>query len=313
MKEYAPIILFVYNRPEHTRKVVEGLLSNPEAKESVLYVFADGVKPHATDEDKKQLLLVRAFIHTITGFKNVVIEESEENRGLANSTIYGCTKVINKYGSMIMMEDDDVPNKYFLSYVNRCLIKYKDDYNIWCVSGYTNTSLLHPRGQEDLFLVNRPSSWGFGTWKRCWDKVVWDTETLNGLFKCRQLCLSFDRWGGRDSSQLMKGLLAKKNSSWSIRFNFAAFLNNAKTILPNHSLIENIGCDGTGTHCGNIDFDIKMINHPVEIPHELKFDVIRNKQLWESFNPKKITSKIKYFLSYYSFGLYIIKILGKDS
>ena len=41
---YAPIVLFVYNRPDHTRRTVEGLLGNAEAKESLLYIFADGPK-----------------------------------------------------------------------------------------------------------------------------------------------------------------------------------------------------------------------------------------------------------------------------
>ena len=32
---YAPILLFVYNRPEHTRQVVSSLLRNKEAADSL--------------------------------------------------------------------------------------------------------------------------------------------------------------------------------------------------------------------------------------------------------------------------------------
>ena len=42
--ELAPIVLFVYNRPEHTRACLEYLERNELAAESELYVFADGVK-----------------------------------------------------------------------------------------------------------------------------------------------------------------------------------------------------------------------------------------------------------------------------
>ena len=38
--ELAPIVLFVYNRPEHTRACLEYLERNELAAESELYVFA---------------------------------------------------------------------------------------------------------------------------------------------------------------------------------------------------------------------------------------------------------------------------------
>ena len=150
----SPIILFVYNRPEQTRKTIEGLLKNPEAKNSILYIFADGPKNNAPKEVVENIFKVREYVHTIRGFKDVLIEESDKNMGLAPFTIYGVTKVINKYGRVIMMEDDDVPVPYFLKYVNACLEKYKDDDTIWCVSGYTDTNIMKPKSGDDLFLVN---------------------------------------------------------------------------------------------------------------------------------------------------------------
>ena len=47
----APIILFVYNRPEHTKKTIEALKKNELASESVLYVFSDGAKDDATETE----------------------------------------------------------------------------------------------------------------------------------------------------------------------------------------------------------------------------------------------------------------------
>ena len=51
MKNYgddlAPIVLFVYNRPWHTQQTIEALRQNELAKDSVLFVFADGAKSNA--------------------------------------------------------------------------------------------------------------------------------------------------------------------------------------------------------------------------------------------------------------------------
>lgn len=40
----APVILFTYNRPDHTKKVLDALAENELAKDSELYIFCDGPK-----------------------------------------------------------------------------------------------------------------------------------------------------------------------------------------------------------------------------------------------------------------------------
>lgn len=313
MKDLAPIILFVYNRPEHTRKVIEGLLLNPEATESDLFIFADGPKETMSADGLKQLKEVREYIHTIKGFKGIHIEESESNKGLANSTIYGCSKVINKYGCMIMLEDDDIPSPFFLSYMNRCLIKYKDDKQIWCISGYIdNEHVLPVENSDDIFLVNRPSSWGFGTWKRCWDKVIWDIETLKGIFSHQSIVSGFAKWGGGDFPEIMFSLFHGKSSSWSIRYNFAAYLNSAQTILPNKTLVENIGCDGSGTHCGKIEFRLQKMNRDVKLPVTLCFDSKRNRQLKKITTPHTLNGYVRRFLTNHLFLHKFLKYIIKD-
>ena len=44
---YSPILLFVYNRPEHTRRVIESLQANAEAAESRLFIYADQARSEA--------------------------------------------------------------------------------------------------------------------------------------------------------------------------------------------------------------------------------------------------------------------------
>ena len=72
------IALFVYNRPKHTKKVLEGLRKNRIDK---LYIFADGLKK---EEHKKDVDEVRALIDNIDWCETEIIK-SETNKGLANS------------------------------------------------------------------------------------------------------------------------------------------------------------------------------------------------------------------------------------
>jgi len=44
MMNLAPIVLFTYNRPWHTRQTVEALKKNELAQDSELFIFSDGWK-----------------------------------------------------------------------------------------------------------------------------------------------------------------------------------------------------------------------------------------------------------------------------
>ena len=79
---YAPILLFVYNRPEHTRQVVSSLLRNKEAADSPLFIYADQSQKPESDAAVQE---VRRYIHSISGFKTITIIERETNWGLART------------------------------------------------------------------------------------------------------------------------------------------------------------------------------------------------------------------------------------
>ena len=48
---FTPILLFVYNRPIHTQKVLDALALNKESKSSLLIVYSDGLKESASDDE----------------------------------------------------------------------------------------------------------------------------------------------------------------------------------------------------------------------------------------------------------------------
>ena len=97
-KQYAPIALFVYCRPDHVKRNIEALLRNSEAKETDLFIFSDGPKNEKAKEGVKQ---TRSYIRTIDGFKSVTICEREINWGLAKSLINGISQIVEKYGRII--------------------------------------------------------------------------------------------------------------------------------------------------------------------------------------------------------------------
>ena len=90
----APITLFVYNRPDHTKQTIEALQKNELAKESELFIYSDEAK---NDDARKSVGEVRKYIEKVDSFKKVTIVKREQNWGLADSIIDGATKIVNKH------------------------------------------------------------------------------------------------------------------------------------------------------------------------------------------------------------------------
>lgn len=151
LKPLAPIVLFVFKRPNHTKSVIEALLNNKEAKDSILYIFADGAKNSASESELESIKDVRNIISKIEGFKQVIITERETNFGLKNNIINGINDVLDKFNSVIVLEDDIVPQLGFLEYMNNALFLYENEDKIYVyysakpsVDYYLKTKIFNP-------------------------------------------------------------------------------------------------------------------------------------------------------------------------
>jgi len=269
-EELAPIVLFTYNRIEHTKQTIEALKKNNLAKQSILYIFSDATK---NEKDRKKVEDVRNYIKTITGFKVVNIIEREFNYGVADNLIDAITEVINKHKKVIMIEDDDLTSKYFLEYMNDALNLYKDDERVFEISPY-----LYPTKEKlpETFFLPLINSWGFGTWKRAWNYFEKDGTKLLSEIKRRGLGKKFDINGTYPYLKMLRYQVQGKNDSWAIRMYASFFLKEGLVLYPKESLVRNIGFDDTGTH-GNktemfntslSDSKIKVEKISVEINNE---------------------------------------------
>lgn len=259
MNKLAPIILFVYNRLDHTRQTVEALKENELASVSTLYVFSDGVKENATDEQRQKVLDVRDYIHAITGFKEIVIEEAPKNRGLANSVIAGVTKVINEYGKVIVVEDDIVTHPFFLRFMNDCLDVYEQRQDIYMIGGYNYNIKIPWWYKKDIYIVHRSNSWGWATWLDRWKNADWSVSDFDSL---KDNYIEIDRFnrGGNDMFPLLRAQMEGRIDSWAIRWDYHMYKNNAYCVYPIRTLNYNVGFDGSGVHCGSVidNYDAPM-------------------------------------------------------
>lgn len=265
----APIALFVYNRPDHTRKTVDALIENELANRSKLIVFSDGPR---NNNDALLVKKVREYVSTIKGFESVSVVPSESNKGLANSIISGVTSAIAHSNKVIVLEDDMVTSPLFLRYMNTSLDLYENDEAVISIHGY-----VYP-GQKslpDYFFLKGADCWGWATWSRGWNMFEPDGKKLLDELERRHLLKEFDFGGTYPYSKMLRKQIVGKNNSWAIRWYASAFIHGKLTLYPGKSYVQNIGNDDSGTHSRTTSrFEIDKLN--VNLPSgkiEIKEDI----------------------------------------
>jgi hypothetical protein len=236
----APILLFVYNRPLHTEQTLKALSNNQLSEKSKLFIFADGAKKNANEEQLKKIAEVRSLIRQKQWCGIVEIIERKENLGIEVSEVTAITEKINEYGKVIVLEDDMVTSQGFLRFMNQSLNVCENKPNVYGVTGYT-FPISYP--QQKAVLLPFTSVWGWATWKDRW--AVYDSE-----MKYKNLIISNptirSRFDIGDSNHAE--LLNHPDNPWDIRWYYSVFIRNGLYLFPTQPLVSNIGMDGSGTH-----------------------------------------------------------------
>lgn len=257
---YAPIALFAYNRPWHTRQTIEALKQNSEARESNLFIYSDAAKTPSQMESVRQ---VREYVRQVHGFRSVTVIERESNYGLARSIMRGVNATLNECGRIIVLEDDMVTSPYFLQYMNDALERFANDDRVACIHGYA-----FPIKQElpEAYFLPGADCWGWATWSRGWACFNPDGQYLLDELRKRDLTQALDYNGAYPFSRMLEGQIKGKNDSWAVRWYASAFLAGKLTLHPGRSLVHNIGNDNSGTHSGvSPELDVALSGVPIDL------------------------------------------------
>jgi len=268
----APIVLFVYNRLSHTERTINSLRNNKLAEASELFIYSDYAK---NKDSKREVQEVRDYIIRVKGFKKITIIYREENFGLANSIVAGVTEVVNKYGKIIVLEDDIVTSPFFLKFMNDALDFYQENNTVWHISGWN-----YPINQdkiEDVFLWRLMNCWGWATWKKEWSFFEKNTDLMIAKFNKKDI----HKFNLDGSENFWKQILQNKSNeinSWAIFWYATIFLNKGLCLNPSKTFVLNIGHDGSGVHCdinsnfndslslrGDINFNYENIENKIAL------------------------------------------------
>lgn len=282
--KYAPIVIFCFLRLEHLKKLIDSLKKNSIASQSHLIFYSDAAR---NENEKFQVDRLREYLETVDGFKEIELVYRDKNFGLAESIINGVTREVDRFGRVIVLEDDLIVSPYFLEYMNEMLTMYELDEQVVSIHGYVYPSLNLP---SQPFFITGADCWGWGTWKRAWDIFESDGYKLQKAIIDNKLKKKFNFDFSYPYSKMLQDQINGKNNSWAIRWNASAFVNNMFTLYPPSSFVMNVGFDNTGENCKTSeDYKVKLI------------------QDYKGFTKVRIVESEK---GYNSFKRYFIKING---
>lgn len=265
-----PVLLVSFNRPQHTKKVLEAVLV---AQPQDLYVFQDGARDGNTDDIQK-CAKVRQVIEDLTEGTHTQLHTfySEKNLGCGPGPAAAISWFFEKVEMGIIVEDDAVPHPDFFAYCEELLLRYKDDDDVRAIGSMNVDTKKWGDGSYYFSMMNR-NLCAWGTWRRAWESF--NIRMLNVSRKQLKSALRWygcgvlerEYWCSRLDEIHKDGCDGK---SWDIQFVISIWLNHAKGIIPNVNLTSNIGTVGEATHVmheGNLidnipTFPIIPVVHP---------------------------------------------------
>lgn len=292
--EYAPIIIFGYDRPYHLERMLKSLYMNEEVQSSEAFIFIDGIKS-STDKENHQKVI--DLISVKLPFLNTNVILRNENLGCKKNVIFGITEVLSKNDRAIILEDDLILGRNFLNFMNNSLARYKEIKNVWHVNGYSYPQIIKNKKKASVSVLAQP--WGWGTWDDRWnifyEGKYYENNIISTLDKEKRKKYNFYNlatyW--EDALKLDQ---VQKNSIWDAYWYQTIFLNDGLTIFPQLSHVQNSGFDGSGLHCGiNNQFDTKLnSNKTTKYPLILKESKLFKFNTYLFFKKYKILDYFQY-------------------
>jgi hypothetical protein len=232
-----PLLILAFNRPEHVKRLINSL--RPYRPQKIL-VGVDGPR-EKSKSDKQKIAQVLNEVNKIDWTTDVELRIRKKNLGLRFAVADAVTWVIEKYGEVIVVEDDVVVGSEFLPFMNDMLDKFRNVPEIGHISGYSlvpSNFLSHPneRFRYSIF----PESYAWATWSRSWRKF--DTELQNYSLHNSLDSISRIVW-----SINFQDARRETINTWAYRWTNSLWKQGMLCVTPNRNLINYMG-QSEGTH-----------------------------------------------------------------
>jgi hypothetical protein len=271
-----PIILFVYARTAHLKRVLACLREN---QVPLILAYSDGAKGEA---DALAVAAVRALLREVDWCELRLIER-EKNLGLGRNVLAGIEDVAARHDAFIVWEDDliCVPGTY--DWMCAALLRYADNPQVMSVSAWTHPRVTPSDAGEAPYFDARGDCWVWGSYARAWNGM--HQSALEKMEAVAKAGLRPDAYGA--DLPIMAHEENRRNI-WAVRWLYHHFQHGGLCLRPPWSMVEHIGFDETATNAAGAD---AWANPPLRTAPAIPADWPITKEhpecrrLWQAANP----------------------------
>lgn len=243
MNTLAPVVIFAYRRPDHLRNTLASLMRCEGFAKSPIIVYCDGPR---SDSEVESVTATRALAKNLLG-ERAEYHFSEVNLGLSRSVIAGVSQAVDRFGRVIVVEDDLELHPAFLTFMNQGLDRYANDDRVFQISGY-QFDVPELKNTASALFLPFTVSWGWATWKRAWAQFDPLASGWEKLRADKDLRRRFNLDGVYDYATMLVRQMLGARDSWAVRWYWTVFKAKGLVLFPPSSLVSNTGFDGSGTH-----------------------------------------------------------------
>lgn len=258
-----PVALFVFNRPDTTRRVFEAIAKVRPAK---LLLTADGPRPGKAGE-AEACQQVREIVTRVDWPCEVSTNFAESNLGCGERMISGLNWVFSLVEEAIILEDDCLPEASFFPFCQELLEKYRGDDRIAYISG-CNLIEKYLHTSYSYYFSQIGGIWGWATWRSEWQRYDRHLTDWPKLRDEKILSEIFDEpkavayW-----TQIFDAMYENRGpNTWDYQWLFTCLKNNSLTAVPMVNLISNIGFGQGATHTTKEDTRFMLPAAAMEFP-----------------------------------------------
>jgi|APSaa5957512535_1039671.scaffolds.fasta_scaffold13971_4 hypothetical protein len=267
MDTNTPVVIIVYNRPAHTKKLLNKLKT---IKPKIIVIISDG--PKNDYRDKRKCETVQKIIKKIEWKCKKIYISSKFNMGLKERIYSGLKIFFKKYKKAIILEDDCQPDKSFFIYCEKILELYKNNKRIAGISGNKFNKVFI---NNSFYFSKYSSIWGWATWRRVWDDFDINIKFWPRFKKSKKwLKICPDTVEREFWNNIFNNAYNGNNNSWAYAYLLNNFYKNRLTVVPRYNLIKNIGFgeNSTNTKVYNNKFfpKIKSLESELIIPNKIQ-------------------------------------------
>ncbi|MFN7983233.1 MAG: hypothetical protein U0Q11_15385 [Vicinamibacterales bacterium] len=245
MRSVAPVILFIFNRPDTTTRVFQAIR---EARPHHLVICADGPRLDFPD-DRKRCEEARRATEGVDWPCEITRIYAPRNLGCTASIERGMRSMLTRFDRAIVLEDDCLPDASFFPYCTELLERFALRSEVLSIAG---SRPLKAMSLDDSYAFSRyPLIWGWATWRRAWQHydgtmAAWpEVRARGGLHHTLADARAEEYW----SFIFDRHWRQPEVRSWDYCWMLSAWLSGGLSIVPDRNLVSNIGFGIDGLNC----------------------------------------------------------------